>query len=114
MSTRDLTARRIGLITASVVLASLVLVPATAAASQLTGTFRGEAWGNRGNVTAGDISTRLGRAAYQPCGCRGTNGNIRSNSVHDVRVGDIYRAGELVSTAQAMKQSGMRAFGQTT
>lgn len=114
MSVKLPAAPRLGLLAVLVVLFSLVLVPATAAAGQLTGTFRGEAWGNKGNIKAGDISTKLGRSAYQPCGCRGTNGNIRSNSVHEVKVGDIYSAGELVSTAQAMKQSGMRAFGQTT
>ena len=112
---KSLANRRIGLFAALFILAAtLVGAPAVAAESQLPGTFRGEAWGNRGNVQAGEISTRLGRAAYQPCPCHGTNGAVRSNSVDSVSAGDAYRAGHIVSTAQAMKQTGLRAFAQTT
>ena len=112
MSTR--VGRRLGLVAALAVLIALVLVPATSAATQLTGTFRGEAWGSKGNVKAGDISTKLGRSAYLSCGCRGTNGKVRTTSVHEVDVGDIYHAGNIVSTAQGMKQPDMKAFGQMT
>jgi len=80
----------------------------------LFGRFFGEAWGNRGNVKSAAIGTRLGRAAYQPCPCRGTGGRVLSNNVQQVDAGDVYRAGELVSTAQAEKQSGQRAFAQMT
>lgn len=116
MSPKVWTVRQFALVAALTFLLSLSLVPATstAAAGQLQGTFRGEAWGTNGNVKAGDISTRLGRSAYQPCGCRGTNGNVRTTSVDEVKVGDVFSAAGIVSTAQAMKQSGMRAFSQTT
>jgi hypothetical protein len=87
---------------------------ATATDTPLPGRFFGEAWGNRGNVQSGDIGTRLGRAAYQPCPCRGTGGKILSNNVQHVDAGDAYRAGELVSTAQAQKLSGQLAYAQMT
>lgn len=114
MSHRDSAGRRIGLVAALFVLASIFVAPVRAGGSELFGQFTGEAWGNRANAKAGELSVRLGRAAYQPCPCHGTNGNVRSNSVNDVRAGDIYRAGKLVSTAQAEKQPGLKAFGQTT
>jgi hypothetical protein len=88
-------------------------VPA-AAETPLKGQFSGAAWGNRANAKAGDLATRLGRAAYQPCPCHGTGGRIRSNSVNNVDAGDRYHAGKVVSTAQAEKLSGKRAFAQTT
>ena len=93
--------------------AGLFAAPVTAA-GQLPGHFDGGAWGNRANATAGDMQARLGRAAYQPCPCRGTGGEIRSNGTNDVDAGERYRAAKIVSTAQAMKQSNMRAFAQTT
>ncbi len=112
MSTRLGARRRIGLFGLLLTLTATFVAPV--AAANLRGQFLGEAWGNRANAQAGDVAVRLGRAAYQPCPCNGTNGNIRSNSVHEVDAGDVYSAAELRSTAMAKKQSGMRAHAQTT
>jgi hypothetical protein len=97
---------------ALVMLASVLAAPVSAA--ELRGQFMGGAWGNHANAQAGSVSTRLGRAAYQPCPCSGTNGNVRSNVVHDVEAGDVYRAATIRNTAQADKTADARAFGQTT
>jgi hypothetical protein len=85
-----------------------------AAAGQLPGQFLGEAYGNKANAKAGNLATKLGRAAYVVCPCHGTDGNIRSNFVSNVDGGDRYKADKIDSTAQAEKRSGMRAFARTT
>lgn len=102
----------VGLLAALMLLGTVLVAPVSAA--ELQGSFLGAAWGNSANAKAGNLSTRLGRAAYQPCPCDGTNGNIRSTTVQDVNAGDVYRAGELRSTAQADKTADARAFAQTT
>jgi hypothetical protein len=114
MSTGFHARRRIALLGTLVILAGTFLAQSAVAASELPGQFAGSAYGNKGNAKSGELSTRLGRAAYQGCPCHGTGGKIISNSVDDVDGGDSYRAGKVVSTAQAMKQDGMRAFAQTT
>jgi hypothetical protein len=89
-------------------------VAPAAAAGDLPGQFMGDAYGNKANAKAGDLSTKLGRAAYQPCPCHGTGGAVHSNAVDNVDGGKAYKAGHIENTAQAMKQTQMRAFVQTT
>ena len=106
--------RLIGLLVGLVVMASLAVAPVSAGSGPLPGHFQGDAYGNRANAQAGEIATALGRSAFQPCPCLGTDGEVIHNSVHDVQAGNVYRAGHVYSTVQAMKQSGQRAFVQTT
>jgi hypothetical protein len=94
----------------------LVLAVATpvSAAAQLPGQFLGDAYGSKANATAGQLKTKMGRSAYQPCPCHGTDGQVRSNNVGKVDAGDPYRSGKVVSTVVAEKRSQMRAYEQTT
>jgi hypothetical protein len=89
-------------------------VSPVAAGGQLPGHFGGEAWGTHANAAAGDIAARLGRSAYQPCPCMGTDGETRSNTADTVRAGDAFRAAEVESTAMADKRSDMTAVVRTT
>ncbi len=54
------------------------------AATSLKGSFGGEAFGTYANATAGKAATTLGRSAYIACGCLGTGGVTRSNTVNTV------------------------------
>ncbi|MEA2677122.1 MAG: hypothetical protein QOJ81_1263 [Chloroflexota bacterium] len=110
---------RVGALRLLVVIGAISLFLTTAiapaaAAGDLPGTFMGDAYGNRANAKAGELSTKLGRAAYQPCPCHGTGGAVHSNAVDNVDGGKAYKAGHIENTAQAMKQTGMKAFVQTT
>src|SRR3712207_6060885 len=80
---------RLSLLLASLlVLRGVLAGPVTAAESLLPGAFRGASWGNSANAAAGDLATALGRSAYQPCPCRGTDGRVLSNVQNDVDTGD--------------------------
>jgi len=63
-----------------------------AAATVLRGSFRGDAYGTYANATAGTLATTLGRSAYIACGCKGTSGVTRSNTVNTVDAGKPFRA----------------------
>ena len=102
MSSKLSPQRLIGLLGGLILVATLFAAPVSGAAP-LRGHFLGDAFGNRANVKAGEIATQLGRSAYLPCPCLGTGGEIASNNIHNVRAGDVYQAGELVTTAQADK-----------
>jgi hypothetical protein len=106
--------RRLGLL-AVVLVAFAFAAPSVAGAEgTLPGSFQGSAWGTHANAKAGQLATQLGRSAYVSCGCYGTRGAVVSNAESDVESGETYRSGKLVSTAQAVKQTGMRAFARTT
>ncbi|MBA2364096.1 MAG: hypothetical protein H0V86_11260 [Chloroflexia bacterium] len=74
-----------------------------AAATVLRGSFRGEAYGTYANATAGTLATTLGRSAYIACGCKGTSGVTRSNTVNNVDAGKPFRAEKIYSTAYTNK-----------
>jgi hypothetical protein len=99
--------------TGILLLLSTTALPA-AAASQLPGQFSGEAWGSRANAAAGSLATSMGKSAFIPCACEGTNGEVRTNTTGNVDGGDSYRSGKVVTTAQAEKRPQLRAFAQTT
>jgi hypothetical protein len=56
----------------------------------------------------------MGRSAFMPCPCRGTDGKVVSNSQQAVNAGQPYRSQKVVSTAQADKTAGMTAYGRST
>ena len=57
-------------------------------AADLAGSFRGNAFATFANAEAGPVAAQLGRSAYQPCPCRGTNGEVLSNTINDLQAGD--------------------------
>ena len=72
-----------------VLAASLVVAGAPArAATTLPGVFNGEAYGTYANAKAGAVAASLGRSAYLPCPCNGTNGKTLTNQVDTLRAGD--------------------------
>src|SRR4051812_41994213 len=60
----------------------------TLQAADLPGSFRGSAFATFANATAGPVAAELGRSAYQPCPCRGTNGQILSNTINTLQAGE--------------------------
>jgi hypothetical protein len=77
------------------------LVLTGAAVAEPVGSYRGEAFGAFANSRAGLLATTLGRSAFQPCPCQGTNGQVRSNRVTSIGAGEdgnLFAAGEMIST----------------
>jgi hypothetical protein len=62
------------------------------AATLLKGSFRGHAWATFANAEAGPVATTLGRSAFQPCPCKGTDGKTLSNTITSVATTDEGRA----------------------
>jgi hypothetical protein len=80
----------------------LGLISASGAFAQSpTGTFRGDAYGTFANATAGSVAATLGRSAYLPCACEGTDGEVISNRIESLsagKQGDVLTADEVVTT----------------
>lgn len=77
-------------------------------AADLPGSFRGSAFATFANVTAGPVAAQLGRSAYQPCPCRGTNGQVLSNTVNTLQAGDggkVLKADATISTVFTNKSA---------
>ena len=80
-----------GAVVVSVVAVAMALLAPTvtpARAADLRGSFSGNAYGTSANVEAGAVATELGRSAFQPCPCRGTDGEVLTNRVDSLRAGD--------------------------
>ena len=74
---------------------------APAAAAGLKGSFHGNAYGTAANAKAGQVATELGRNAFLPCPCRGTNGKVLTNTIENLAAGDsgkVLEADELRAT----------------
>jgi hypothetical protein len=74
---------------------------APASAAGLKGSFHGNAYGTAANAKAGPVAATLGRNAFLPCPCRGTNGKVLSNTIENLAAGDggkVLKADELRST----------------
>jgi len=84
-------------------LAVIALTAPTSAAQELRGTHGGNAYGTWANSTAGPIATQLGRSAFEPCPCNGTDGQVRRTSAENVASGQTARTNRIASTAQADK-----------
>jgi hypothetical protein len=97
--------RALGLVAATTAVAlSSLAAPAEAAAPK--GAFRGEAYGATATAVAGPLAAQLGKIANLPCPCKGTNGQLRTNSVDAVAVGTlgaVLRADAVTSTVLARK-----------
>lgn len=104
----DVTAGRRRLLATAALLAAISIVPAapaSAASGTLAGHFRGNAWAADANIKAGEVSIRLGRAAYQPCPCPGTDGQTRSNHTADIGLPGVVHVDETRATANASKSA---------
>lgn len=93
----------------AVSLASVALLAsslsASAASGTLKGSFGGRAYATFANATAGTIATQLGRSAFIPCPCKGTNGVLLSNTVDQVQADHVLKADATLSTARASKSA---------
>jgi hypothetical protein len=95
-----------GLISVIAVGASLTAWSPAATASELPGSFKGDAFGVMANAKAGPIFNRVGRVAWIRLGCDGTNGRTRSNEVESLSIGTAgrtFRANVVLSTTFADK-----------
>ncbi len=80
------------------------------ASAPIPGSFRGESYGTFANVTAGQISSQLGRSAYLPCPCQGTDNELRTETVNSVKAGqspafDVFQADVVYTTVIAGKSA---------
>jgi hypothetical protein len=85
---------------------ALALGGGTSQAADLPGSFRGNAFATFANATAGPVAAQLGRSAYQPCPCRGTNGEILSNTINSLQAGEngkVLKADATLSTVFTQK-----------
>jgi hypothetical protein len=95
---------------------ALSLGTAPASASDLKGSFNGNAYATFANVKAGPIAATLARSAFQGCPCNGTNGETQTTEVDALSAGDngnVLTAGSTQSTAFTQK-SATTAQVQTT
>lgn len=95
--------RLIGTLITLLLLVGLAPTAVTQAGSTLPGHFGGQAWAAQANAKAGDLAVRLGRSAYQPCPCLGTDGNLLSNTITDVSLNDVASLDVTEATARASK-----------
>jgi hypothetical protein len=84
----------------SPLLAALLVsyVSANTADAAPNGIYRGQAYGTFANAEAGSLSATLGRSAFQPCPCEGTDGELLTNRISNVVANNVFRAGETTST----------------
>ena len=77
-----------------------------AAAATLPGNFKGEAYGTFATVVVGPIAATLGKTAYLPCPCQGTNGQTQQTSVNALSAGvggKVLTANAVTSTVYGLK-----------
>ncbi len=87
------------------------------AATLLKGSFRGHAWATFANAEAGPVATTLGRSAFQPCPCKGTNGKTLSNTITSVATTDegrTLKADGTRSTVMAKKETSSAVVKNTS
>lgn len=75
-------------------------------AAPLSGTFKGEAYGTLASALVGPIATTLGKTAYLPCPCQGTNGATQQTSVNALSAGlggKVLTANVVTSTVYGLK-----------
>jgi len=87
------------------------------AATLLKGSFRGHAWATFANAEAGPVATTLGRSAFQPCPCKGTNGKTLSNTITSVATADegrALKADVTLSTVMAKKETSSAVVKNTS
>jgi hypothetical protein len=86
--------------------AAAAMAPRDAAATTLPGSFRGEAYGTNATIVVGPIGAALGKTAYLPCPCQGTNGVTKQNNITSLSAGvggAVLTADAVTSTVFALK-----------
>lgn len=109
--------RRLAGAVAAFLLVSFAGGEQAAHAADLPGSFRGSAFATFANATAGPVAAQLGRSAYQPCPCRGTNGQVLSNTVTSLQAGDggkVLSADATVSTVFTQKTAATARIQDTS
>lgn len=79
------------------------LVSASATFAAPAGHFRGSAYGTFADSQAGPVASSLGRSAFLPCSCEGTDGETKSNRVDSISAGEgggVLTADETETTAR--------------
>ena len=87
-------------------LTGFALTPHNVLAAPLSGTFKGEAYGTLATALVGPIATILGKTAYLPCPCQGTNGATQQTSVNALSAGlggRVLTANVVTSTVYGLK-----------
>ena len=93
--------------------AGMAAAPRAAAAGDLPGSFRGNAYGTEANAKSGDVAVGLGRSAYLPCPCRGTNGRTLSNEITSLKARNVLSAAVVKDTILT-KRDATHAVSTTT
>ena len=84
-------------------LACFASAPAEAA---VNGSFKGDAFGVNATGVVGPIAVGLGKISYIPCPCRGTNNQLKSNTVNSLNVGNhLLTSGVVTGSVKAGKTS---------
>lgn len=82
------------------------LAPIGTATAAPQGAFKGEAYGTSTTAVVGPIAASLGRTAYLPCPCPGTNGKTLQNTINNLSVGtggQVLKANAVTSTVLTTK-----------
>ena len=77
----------------------------SAMATDLKGSFRGNAFGTEANAKAGDVAVSLGRSAYLPCPCQGTNGKTLTNEITTLKAREVLSAAAVRSTVYTRRDA---------
>ena len=99
------TCRRIGR-TAGIALLLATAGTSAGTAASLPGTFKGEAYGTFATAVVGPIAATLGKTAFLPCPCQGTNGATQQTSVNGLSAGTggkVLTANTVTSTVYGLK-----------
>jgi hypothetical protein len=86
--------------TGSLLAALAIASPVWAAPPE--GSYRGNAFGTFASADAGPVAATLGRSAYLPCSCRGTDGKLLRSQVDAISAGEngrVLRLDGVVTTA---------------
>jgi hypothetical protein len=86
--------------TGSLLAALAIASPVWAAPPE--GSYRGNAFGTFASADAGPVAATLGRSAYLPCSCRGTDGKLLRSQVDAISAGEngrVLRLDGVLTTA---------------
>lgn len=96
---------------------SFAVMAAPARATNLVGTFSGNAYATYANVTVGPLAVGLGASAYIPCPCQGSNGVVLSNDIAALSVGtggSVLKFGAATSTTVSSKTTSTATVTDTS
>lgn len=99
------------------VFALVMTVGRAGAEAPIKGSFQGNAYATYANAVAGPVAASLGRSAFIPCPCNGTNGKTLSNTVDSVKApanGRVLSASVTRSTVYARKGATSAAVHNTS